>query len=378
MKKFYLIAIAVIMSAIFCLGLSACNNNPDDNNKKPEPDPIVCEHTSHNATTKICPDCKQVVDHHYISGKCTLCESTTEFMWEIIKKDTSLMQTLKQGIEHKGTVETITYETHAYNLEAIQEKNDIIIEKEAYVYLPYGYDPANQYDVLILLHGTGETAGYWFGEGGYDKTNDKSGYYATGCLTTELLDWMIDEGKAKPTIVVTPCFYDNSAEQFYENNVVMSLYGKEVVNSILPAVVEKYSTYAEGSTSEELIAARDHFAFAGLSRGSAISFDSVATDFLPYFAYFGSYSAGAADPENIVSKLNNEFKDYDIKYWLMGCGSLDKLGEGHHKTFDTLVNGCDRLTNLENCAFIDIYGAQHTYECWITCLYNSMLKFFQM
>ena len=56
-------------------------------------------------------------------------------------------------VENKGTVEKITYTCHAYALESINEGKEIMVEKEMYVYLPYGYNPKDK-----KIYQAGETA----------------------------------------------------------------------------------------------------------------------------------------------------------------------------------------------------------------------------
>lgn len=65
------------------------------------------------------------------------------------------LQTYEQECEHPGIVEHISYKTKAY---ATDERT---VEKQACVYLPYGYDPEKQYNILYLMHGTGDNEDYW-------------------------------------------------------------------------------------------------------------------------------------------------------------------------------------------------------------------------
>ena len=52
--------------------------------------------------------------------------------------------------EQAGTVEEVVYDTRAY---ATDGRN---VKKSAYVYLPYGYSKDEQYNILYLMHGTGD------------------------------------------------------------------------------------------------------------------------------------------------------------------------------------------------------------------------------
>ena len=363
MKRTVCLALALCLA----LGLTGCKKPVDPNN---------CAHEKHDPETTRCLACDKKIDHRYVGDTCKLCGKTTEFRWDSISTDQSLMGILKNGgHEHKGTVERMTYETYAYNINALTGE-DRTIEKEAYVYLPYGYDPAQKYNVLILQHGSGDTAGYWLAQGDYSP--EDTTYVATGNYTRELLDYLIGTEKAEPCIVVTPTFYNDAENMEEEHSVLQPLFGHEVVEYLLPAVLEHYSTYA--SDLDEVIENREHFAYAGLSRGSRVSFDSIMMYCLPYFAYIGSFSSPATDTEGLIAALNDEYKDYDIKYWYCAVGDQDTGMNRYslmHKTFKELTAGVDRLVEGENCAMVDVYYANHTYECWLTCLYNALPKFFK-
>ena len=97
-----------------------------------------------------------------------------------------------EEVENKGTVEKITYTCHAYALEAINEGKEIMVEKDMYVYLPYGYSADQDYNVIYLMHGGGEDEKYWL-------TLDRMG---SGTLA--MLDNINFKGDCEPTIIVTP------------------------------------------------------------------------------------------------------------------------------------------------------------------------------
>lgn len=87
--------------------------------------------------------------------------------------------------EQAGTVEEVVYDTKAY---ATDERD---VKKTAYVYLPYGYSEEKEYNILYLMHGTGDDEKYWLKTNPYNKT---------------MLDNMIADGDIEPLIVVTPTF----------------------------------------------------------------------------------------------------------------------------------------------------------------------------
>ena len=91
--------------------------------------------------------------------------------------------------EQAGTVEEVVYDTRAY---ATDGRN---VKKSAYVYLPYGYSKDEQYNILYLMHGTGDDEKYWLKTNQYNKTMldnmisdgdidgvDLLGYTVWGCI----------------------------------------------------------------------------------------------------------------------------------------------------------------------------------------------------
>ena len=60
-----------------------------------------------------------------------------------------------QECDQPGTVEELTYQTKAYATDGRD------VEKKALVYLPYGYDESQSYNILYLMHGTGDDEEYW-------------------------------------------------------------------------------------------------------------------------------------------------------------------------------------------------------------------------
>ena len=82
-------------------------------------------------------------------------------------------------------MEEVVYDTKAY---ATDERD---VKKTAYVYLPYGYSEEKEYNILYLMHGTGDDEKYWLKTNPYNKT---------------MLDNMIADGDIEPLIVVTPTF----------------------------------------------------------------------------------------------------------------------------------------------------------------------------
>lgn len=286
--------------------------------------------------------------------------------------------------EQKGTIETLSYNCHSYTLEAVTGEKDIMVDKSLCVYLPYGYDGSQQYDILYLMHGTGDFENYWIGEDS-----------KMGGSTRNMLDNMIAAGTSKPVIIVTPTYYSPTEEMGFRDMTTDELFDaandpyadewpvyfwQELRNDIIPLVESTYSTYAGGDTSvENLQATRDHRGFAGLSRGSMTTVNSGMMHCADLFAYIGSYSGVWADFDEFKSILeSDEYKDYDFKYWYNGNGSADFSLE-NHETFlkRALEEMPERFADGENVAWIVFKGGAHAYNCWLIDLYNSLLVFFK-
>ena len=122
------------------------------------------------------------------SAEWELFDYETPFLWT---ENSDTILALQQECEHKGEVVTLDYTAPAYAINEVLGRHEKL-NKSVTVYLPYGYDETQQYDVLYLLHGTGGNNEYWL-------LKEK-----TGIPTVNVLDNLIDQGIIKPLIVVTP------------------------------------------------------------------------------------------------------------------------------------------------------------------------------
>jgi hypothetical protein len=289
---------------------------------------------------------------------------------------------LKATCEYAGTVETITYSTRSYALESLPENEgkELTLTKSAQIYLPYGYTSSKKYNILYLLHGTGDRYNYWLEK--------------TGKQTRNVLDNLINEKKCSPTIVVCPEFYSipEEYESYYESINLLTddenadlwamYFYEELRNDLIPAVESTYSTYAKGDVSlKSLQKSRDHRAFSGLSRGSKTVVNSGMMHCTDLFSYFGCFSGIWADFDDFKTAMTVDFADYKIKYWYNGTGTNDTVGDA--KTNQTeftkraLEELPDKFVDGENFNLTIIQDASHAYSAWLIDLYNSMLVFFR-
>ena len=154
----------------------------------------------------------------------------------------------------QGTVEVLWYDSKDYT-----SSSKPATRKPAYIYLPYGYDPSQKYDVIYLLHGwTGVAQEYFLGRNGNGKTP-----------LVHLFDNMIQHGLTRPFIAVSPTWdKDNQSKDWGESTREAAVFSQEYVNDLIPAVEMHYSTYLEKADEESILASRDHRAIGGFSLGS--------------------------------------------------------------------------------------------------------------
>ena len=93
----------------------------------------------------------------------------------------------EQEAEKRGRIVRIDYATRDY-----AEGTGAKRTNTAYVYLPYGYNESQRYNILYFVHGHYSTAASTF--------EDENG------VVRKLLDQMIAHGDIDPMIVVTPSY----------------------------------------------------------------------------------------------------------------------------------------------------------------------------
>ena len=291
--------------------------------------------------------------------------------------------------ENRGAVEKITYTCHSYAEEEENPGTEKIVEKDLYVYLPYGYSADKEYNVLYLMHGAGEDERYWLSAERMGKP------------TCAVLDYMMDKGEMEPAIVVASTVnlgrepgteavakqYSDMAgggEQYTavpENPTRatnLAVYPKELRNDIIPLIETRYSTFAKGDVSDEsLKASREHRAFAGFSMGS-ITTECVMQNCLDIISYYGNYSAGSDNEDFFAAMASEAFKDLPIGFWYHGEGSADFALEGHKQFCQAILERMsDRVTDGVNYAYVEFKGGTHAYNCWLPHMYNCLKVFFK-
>ncbi len=205
--------------------------------------------------------------------------------------------------KEQGTLERITYKTYESMSYQNQEKQ---LTKTAYAYLPYGYSQDREYNVFYLMHGG------WSDETTYLGTPENPNVFVN------VIDHAIQDGKMEPVIVVCPTYNNENPDDSGDYGLALRLtdnYHNELVNDLIPAVEGTYSTYAVGTSPEELEASRGHRAFAGFSMGSVATWHTFQYC-LDYFRYFlpssGNLTSDGAYMESLVTGSGHKPEDFFI------------------------------------------------------------------
>ncbi len=254
-----------------------------------------------------------------------------------------------------GTLERIDYATRAYATDGRE------VQKSAYVYLPHGYSEGERYNILYLLHGTGDDETYWFKKFSYNKT---------------MVDNLIYRGEIEPLIIVTPTFYVEDDCMDDLDQLTYS-FKEELRNDLMPAVESRYSTYAVRCDEEGFTASRDHRAFAGLSRGAVTTLHSAFAGSLDYFSAFGTFSGSRTPLEYFRETIQSDaFKDYPIAYWYVASGAFDFGLNSQANDYNALLPNEPRLVSGVNTSF-DVYPMRyHSMGNWHLALYNFLQRIF--
>jgi len=284
--------------------------------------------------------------HRFIGGVCD-CGA------EPLVYDYVLPERFYDECGHPGSIESWEYQ--------YSEPGWAEYTRHLQVYLPCGYDPEGQYDMLILLHGTGDDETAWLTYPHYvpDRMMEARTIY----------DRMIEEQIIEPLIIVTLRLYEDFGA--YMGDPTPERLARELRERVLPYLAEHYATYAEEPSLEAISAARQHFGIGGLSWGSYFSYASGMRQNLPYFGNFICFS-GNDDPSLVLSTINTpELIDYPIYLYYSAAGTTDMAHNGGINNFYMLVNYTDRLTEGEN-AFLHETQGGHTWNVWTTEIFNAL------
>jgi len=213
-------------------------------------------------------------------------------------------------------------------------------DRDFYVYTPPGYDQhsSRKYPVLYLLHGFGQKSSSWL----------------EVAFANRILDHVIDEGKAKPMIVVMPTGYggaDILKPNAYWNDALRTQnferFKDSLFNEVMPLVAQDFNVLTD----------RDSTALAGLSMGAAQT-AVIGLNNLDQFGWIGMFSSGGLR-ENFGQEFPelNSSSNARLHLLWVACGKDDGL-LGINQDFDKwLTSGDIRHTYVET-------PGNHTWMVW--------------
>ena len=204
----------------------------------------------------------------------------------------------------QGTLVELYYDT--YESKTYEQKTKPL-QKRAVVYLPYGYDENQKYNVFYLMHG------------GWGNETTTLGTPNRPSALKNVIDNAITDRAFEALIIVCPTYNNESSEDSANFGLALELnrnYRNELINDLIPAIESTYSTYAESVSSENLIKSRDHRGFGGFSMGSVATWRTFQYA-LDYFRYFLPMACGTTlDDENIFQAADGRDPD-DYFVWYM-------------------------------------------------------------
>jgi len=215
-------------------------------------------------------------------------------------------------------------------------------QRDYYVYTPPGYDPAaaTKYPVLYLLHGFGQESRSW----------------TQVAFANVILDNLIDEGKAKPMIVVMPVGYGGAdilvgGGKVYWDDALrkrnFARFTAALLSEVIPQVQGQYRVLDD----------RNARAIAGLSMGGAESLLTGLNN-LDEFSWIGSFSSGGLR-DNFAEEFPglNASQNQRIHLLWVACGKDDGLLE--------INRDFDKWLSAENINHIEVETpGKHTWMVW--------------
>lgn len=311
---------------------------------------VKCEHAQHDLNG-ICLQCGIQWHHKYQFGYCSCGK-------ELVFYENRLPEEYYQPCEHQGNL---------INLEMSGMLDDVTFgTKWTQIYLPYGYDPEQKYDVMFLQGGLGNTYSACLGQ--------RRAQSGMNFGMVDIIDNMIDRGDCAPFIAVGVDGYSATEEdpRKLDGYDQTARFVREV---IYPFIIQNYSTYAESPMEYDIQAARSHFGYGGFSNGGYMAYwggmramIDICGSFLPM--------AGSIRPAQVADNLMALKDTYRVDVIYAGDGVDDVAAYDRSlEEYNILVNGVDYLVDGENCWFGTVEGG-HDWMAGSILLYNGMQVLF--
>ena len=303
----------------------------------------LCDHARHDPESARCLCCGAQCRHHF--GAIGLCEGCGR---EAPLTGTVLPDEYFEPAEHEGTClhETLT--------DPAGRKHEIA------VWLPWDYSEETRYNVVLLIHGDGGSCYDWV---------DKEESTSRGQIQVfRVYDRMAERHLCQPFLVV-----GLNNRGMGENAAFGEMLIEEVV---LPYLARTYSTWMEGDSHEQIVAAREHIAIGGLSRGSVFTYYIAMQRCLDVAANFCCFSNSYTG--TVIRSLNSEEAlPYEIRCYVAEIGLRDvaEYNRDHRAVYDALCEQVERIRDGENARFLEI-DEGHNFLMWTAAVYNALLLMF--
>lgn len=185
-------------------------------------------------------------------------------------------------------------------------------------------------------------------------------------------------------IIVCPTYNNTSDQDSADYELAIQLtdnYHNELINDLLPAVEDKYSTFADDTSPSGLLASRDHRGFGGFSMGSVTTWHTFQYC-LDYFRYFmpmsGNLTLDGNFMDDIVKNSGWTSKDFFI-YAMSGTDDFAYSAFAYQlAAMLSVIDGNFIEANKEadgNLAFRVQEGGTHTAEYASQYIYNGLCWF---
>ena len=248
----------------------------------------------------------------------------------------TIPESYKVPMEQSGTLELLTYETwESFTYDQHSQR----LTKEAWVYVPYGYDPAQKYPVFYLSHG------------GWSNETTTLGTASRPSELKHAVDHAIADGRMVPMILVCPTYNNTSPSDSGDYSLALQLtdnFHNELVNDLIPAVESRYHTYADFDVSlDGQKASRDYRGFGGFSMGSVNTWHTFQYC-LDSFRYFMPMSGNMGDGGWAAQVVrNSEWTDRDFFIWT-ATGTADFAGSGFTAQIESMASRYSDMFHLAN------------------------------
>ncbi|MBP3871261.1 MAG: hypothetical protein J6E46_09820 [Faecalicoccus sp.] len=275
----------------------------------------------------------------------------------------------RKPANRQGTLVCLKYDTwDAFTYHQHRRK----LTKSAWIYLPYGYDQTQKYNIFYLSHGG------WSNEKTILGTDKKPSELKNA------IDHAIEDMRMKPLIIVCPTYNNLTEKDSWDYNLAIQLtdrFHNELMNDLLPAVEGKYHTWADYDTSlDGFKNSRDHRGFGGFSMGSVNTWHTFQYC-LDYFRYFMPMSGNMGDGRWIDEVVrSSDWTNKDFFIW-SATGTKDFAASGFVHQIKSMVNEYGDTFYLAdnetdgNISFRIYEGGTHGKEASNQYTFNGLLWF---